>query len=71
VTNTINALEPIAAELIGRLRHSPDETDEQVIARAKAKVAETDAITKQDMTDDEELDPPVAQTDHNPPAPNN
>ena len=48
--NAINALTPLAATLIGQLRQS-GETDEQVIARARALVAETRQITTEDMSD--------------------
>ena len=50
VINAINALTPLAASLIGQLRHS-GETDEQVIARARALVAETRQITTEDMSE--------------------
>lgn len=46
--NAINALTPLAAQLINSLRKS-GETDEQVIARARADVAETRTITGEDM----------------------
>lgn len=48
--NAINALTPLVAQLIGSLRQT-GETDEQVIARARALVAETKAITEEDMSD--------------------
>lgn len=48
--NAINALTPLAATLINSLRKS-GETDEQVIARARALVEETRQITAEDMTD--------------------
>lgn len=48
--NAINALTPLAAQLIGMLRQS-GETDEQVIARARALVEETKVITEEDMSD--------------------
>lgn len=48
--NAINALTPLAATLIGQLRQS-GETDEQVIARARALVDETRQITSEDMSD--------------------
>ena len=46
--NAINALTPLAAQLINQLRQS-GETDEQVIARARALVEETRKITGEDM----------------------
>lgn len=46
--NAINALTPLAASLINQLRKS-GETDEQVIARARALVEETRQITAEDM----------------------
>ena len=46
--NAANALTPLIASLIGSLRQS-GETDEQVIARARALVAETRQITEEDM----------------------
>lgn len=46
--NAINALTPLVATLIGQLRQS-GETDEQVIARARALVEETRQITSEDM----------------------
>lgn len=48
--NAINALTPLAATLISSLRKT-GETDEQVIARARALVAETKQITEEDMGD--------------------
>lgn len=48
--NAINALTPLVATLIGQLRQT-GETDEQVIARARALVAETRQITSEDMGD--------------------
>ena len=48
--NAANALTPLIASLIGSLRQS-GETDEQVIARARALVAETRQITTEDMSD--------------------
>lgn len=47
--NAINALTPLVATLIGQLRQT-GETDEQVIARARALVEETRTITGEDMT---------------------
>lgn len=46
--NAINALTPLVAELMNSLRQS-GETDEQVIARARALVADTRRITEEDM----------------------
>ena len=46
--NAVNALTPLIASLIGQLRQT-GETDEQVIARARALVAETRQITTEDM----------------------
>lgn len=46
--NAANALTPLIASLIGSLRQS-GETDEQVIARARALVEETRTITREDM----------------------
>ena len=46
----INTLTPLATQLINQLRQT-GETDEQVIARARALVAETRQITEEDMTD--------------------
>lgn len=48
IIGAINTLTPLAAELINSLRQS-GETDEQVIARARATVAETKKITEEDM----------------------
>lgn len=48
--NAINALTPLAAQLINSLRQT-GETDEQVIARARRDVAETRQITSEDMSD--------------------
>lgn len=48
--NAINSLTPLAASLIAQLRAS-GETDEQVIARARATVEETRKITSEDMGD--------------------
>lgn len=44
----IDALTPLATQLIGEIRKS-GETDEQVIARARALVEETRQITSEDM----------------------
>lgn len=48
--NAINALTPLATQLINSLRQS-GETDEQVIERARSLVAETRQITEEDMKD--------------------
>lgn len=48
--NAANALAPLIANLIGSLRKS-GETDEQVIARARALVADTRSISSEDMGD--------------------
>jgi hypothetical protein len=48
VIAAINTLTPLATQLINELRQS-GETDEQVIARARALVAETRQITEEDM----------------------
>lgn len=48
--NAANALAPLVASLINQMRQS-GETDEQVIARARALVAETRQITSEDMGD--------------------
>lgn len=50
IVSAINALTPLAAQLINQLRQS-GETDEQVIARARALVEETRKITGEDMGD--------------------
>lgn len=50
VVAAINTLTPIATQLINQLRQT-GETDEQVIARARALVAETRQITTEDMGD--------------------
>lgn len=50
IVAAINALTPLATSLINQLRQS-GETDEQVIARARALVAETRTITEEDMSD--------------------
>ena len=50
IVSAINTLTPLATQLINQLRQS-GETDEQVIARARALVAETREITAEDMTD--------------------
>ena len=47
--NAANALAPLVASLINSLRQS-GETDDQVIARARALVAETRQITEEDMS---------------------
>ena len=51
VIAAINTLTPLATQLINQLRQS-GETDEQVIARARALVAETRQITEEDMKPD-------------------
>jgi hypothetical protein len=48
VIAAINTLTPLATQLINELRQT-GETDEQVIARARALVAETRQITEEDM----------------------
>lgn len=50
IVAAINALTPLATSLINQLRQS-GETDEQVITRARALVAETRTITEEDMGD--------------------
>lgn len=50
IVSAINALTPLATQLINQLRQS-GETDEQVIARARALVEETRKITGEDMGD--------------------
>jgi hypothetical protein len=50
IIGAINTLTPLAAQLINQLRQS-GETDEQVIARARALVEETRKITSEDMSD--------------------
>lgn len=50
IIGAINTLTPLAAQLINQLRQS-GETDEQVIARARALVEETRQITAEDMGD--------------------
>lgn len=50
IVSAINALTPLASSLINQLRQS-GETDEQVIARARALVEETRKITEEDMKD--------------------
>lgn len=50
ILGAINTLTPLAAQLINSLRQT-GETDEQVIARARAMVEETRQITKEDMGD--------------------
>lgn len=49
IISAINALTPLATQLINQLRQS-GETDEQVIARARALVEETRQITNEDMS---------------------
>lgn len=48
IVGAINTLTPLATQLINQLRQS-GETDEQVIARARALVEETRKITDEDM----------------------
>jgi hypothetical protein len=48
IVAAINTLTPLATQLINELRQT-GETDEQVIARARALVAETRQITEEDM----------------------
>lgn len=48
ILGAINTLTPLAAQLINSLRQT-GETDEQVIARARALVEETRKITDEDM----------------------
>lgn len=50
IISAINTLTPLATQLINQLRQS-GETDEQVIARARALVEETRKITEEDMSD--------------------
>lgn len=50
IVAAINTLTPLATQLINQLRQT-GETDEQVIARARALVAETRQITTEDMSD--------------------
>lgn len=50
IISAINTLTPLATQLINQLRQT-GETDEQVIARARALVEETRNITKEDMGD--------------------
>jgi hypothetical protein len=47
IIGAINTLTPLATQLISQLRET-GETDEQVIARARALVAETRQITEED-----------------------
>lgn len=49
IVSAINALTPLATDLINQLRQA-GETDEQVIARARALVEETRKITEEDMS---------------------
>lgn len=49
IIGAINTLTPLAAQLINSLRQT-GETDEQVIARARATVEETRKITEEDMS---------------------
>lgn len=50
ILGAIDTLTPLAAQLINELRQT-GETDEQVIARARADVAETRQITEEDMSE--------------------
>lgn len=50
IVAAINTLTPLATQLINQLRQT-GETDEQVIARARALVAETRQITTEDIGD--------------------
>jgi len=50
IISAVNTLTPLAAQLINQLRQA-GETDDEVIARARALVAETREITQEDMTD--------------------
>lgn len=45
----INTLSPLVIALIGELRKGDTRTDEEIIAAARAKVAETKQITEEDM----------------------
>lgn len=49
ILGAIDTLTPLAANLINSLRQT-GETDDQVIARARATVAETRKITEEDMS---------------------
>lgn len=49
IIGAIDTLTPLAAQLINSLRQT-GETDEQVIARARATVEETRKITEEDMS---------------------
>lgn len=44
-----NALSPMVLALISELRSKDPRTDEEIIAAARAKVAETRRITEEDM----------------------
>lgn len=44
-----NSLSPLVLALIAELRKSDPRTDEEIIAAARAKVAETKQITEEDM----------------------
>jgi hypothetical protein len=46
-----NMLEPLIMQAINALRGASGKTDEEVIADARAKVAETAKITAEDMSD--------------------
>jgi hypothetical protein len=45
----LNSLSPIILALIAELRSKDPRTDEEIIAAARAKVAETRKITEEDM----------------------
>lgn len=47
----VNALSPMILALIATLRSKDPRTDEEIIAAARAKVAEIRAITEEDMSD--------------------
>ena len=47
----INTLSPLVIALIATLRANDPRTDEEIIAAARAKVAETAQITSEDATD--------------------
>lgn len=45
-----NTLSPLVLALIAELRSNDPRTDEEIIAAARAKVAETRRITEEDMS---------------------
>lgn len=47
----LNTLSPLVLALIAELRRNDPRTDEEIIAAARAKVAETRTITEEDMSD--------------------